>query len=232
MLTIEERMKNYYEKPFNYVLPMRIPVIMRLDGKCFHTFTKNFFRPFDETLHIHMMTVSKILCEQIMGAQIAYTQSDEISIFLHNYKKINSQAWFNNEIQKMVSISAGIASSYFSRVYTKEVIFDSRVFTIPESEVCNYFVWRQQDASRNSIQMCAQSKFSHKELLNKSTSELQEMMFQKDGFNWDKLDIYKKRGTCIRKDRITNEWKNDEDIPLFTQDRDYINRLLEVDNEK
>ncbi len=178
-MSLDDRMKLYYEKPYNFILPMRMPVIMRLDGKCFHSFTKGMDRPFDEKLISNMCGLTKLLCKEISGSALAYTQSDEISILIHNYKKLTSQAWFNNEIQKMVSIASGVASSFFSRIYNQQVLFDSRVFVLPEAEVTNYFIWRQQDASRNSIQMYAQSMFSHKELQDKSCGILQDMMFKK-----------------------------------------------------
>ena len=165
----------------------------------------------------------KYLCENIQGAELAYVQSDEISILLHNYKRLNSESWFDNKVQKIVSISAGMASSYFSMAAGKMLQFDSRVFVLPEQEVCNYFIWRQQDWERNSIQMLAQSLYSQKELHKKNNSQLQELCFRKNK-NWNDLSIQLKRGTCIIKNE--NLWKVDIDIPMFTQDRNYIEKLL------
>ena len=228
-MSLEERMKVYYEHPYLFKLPMRMPVIMRLDGNCFHSFTKDMQRPFDEGFREKMGTLGCHLCQRISGAVFAYIQSDEISILIHNYKRLTSQAWFANEVQKMVSISAGIASSYISLQYNKEAVFDSRVFVIPEAEVCNYFVWRQQDATRNSIQMCAQSMFSHKQLQDKSCDMLQDMMFKEKDFNWNNLTPDKKRGYSIIKNE--EKWKVDLNIPIFTQDRNYIESLLKVEEE-
>lgn len=228
-LTIGERMKENYELVWRQRLPSRMPVIIRLDGKCFHTFTKDMKRPFDNHLSSNMALLSKHLCQEIQTTQIAYTQSDEISLLLHSYKKLDTEPWVNNEVQKNVSIAAGIASSYFSLLYDKEAIFDARVFVLPESEVVNYFVWRQQDATRNSISMLAQSLYSHKELIGKKSPELQELCFQK-GINWNALDPIQKRGFCTRKDS-EGVWKTDDNTPIFTQDRDYIRNLLEVIEE-
>lgn len=223
--SLGDRMKNYYENPFKIKLPMRMPVIIRLDGRAFHTYTRKCKKPFDSILIERMINTAKYLCENIQGAELAYTQSDEISILLHNYKRLNSGSWFDNEVQKIVSISAGMASSYFSMDAGKLLQFDSRVFVLPEQEVCNYFIWRQQDWERNSIQMLAQSLYSHKELHKKNNSQLQELCFKK-GKNWNDLSIQIKRGTCIVKDEI--DWSIDYNIPIFTKERDYIEKRLSV----
>ncbi len=248
-----DRIKDLYESVYSSIkLPGRMPVILRIDGKAFHTLTKSCKKPFDDSLIELMNDTAKYLCENIQGAQIAYVQSDEISIFLHGYKKLTSQAWFGNELQKMVSISASLASSYFTmnshRVFDgsgwvgsekrKLAQFDSRAFVLPESEVCNYFLWRQQDNTRNSVQMLARSLFSHKECNDKDNAELQEMCFQK-GHNWNDLPTAYKRGRCIVKvakhttDGVTRrKWDVDNEIPIFSSDRDYINKLLIVETEE
>ncbi len=222
------RMKRNYEEVFKYRLPMRMPVIIRLDGKCFHTFTRGMMKPFDEKLIYNMATVAHFLCEKISGAQLAYVQSDEISILLHGYKKLDSEPWFANEVQKMVSISASMASSTMSRLYNKEVLFDSRVFVLPEAEVCNYFIWRQKDAVRNSISMVAQSLYSHKQLHGKRSDDMQEMIFQK-GLNWNDISPHQKHGETVIKGE--HGWFIDWECPTFTVDRNYINKLLEVEDE-
>jgi len=230
-MSLGDRMKSYYESIYNIKLPMRIPIIIRLDGKAFHTLTKGLKRPFDTEFINLMNDTTKYLCENIQGVQLAYTQSDEISLLLHNYKKLNSQAWFGNEIQKIVSISASLASSYFTKnifkISKNDSIaqFDSRVFVLPENEVCNYFIWRQQDWERNSIQLLAQSLYSHKELHKKNCTDLQEMCWQKDE-NWNNLDTYLKRGRCVTYD---GKWSVDNEIPVFKQNRLFIEDHLKVD---
>ena len=193
-LSLGSRMKHNYEEPFKVRLPARMPVIIRLDGKCFHTFTKNMEKPFDDELVGRMLTLTQSLCEEIGGAVLGYTQSDEISILLHNYKKFDTQAWFDNEIQKMVSVAGSIASSYMSRLYDREVLFDARTFVLPESEVNNYFVWRQEDCIKNSISMMAQSMFSHKELHKKNGKEKIRMICEK-GESWEQLKANYKFGS-------------------------------------
>jgi tRNA(His) 5'-end guanylyltransferase len=240
-MSLGDRMKNYYEFPFKIKIPMRLPVILRLDGRAFHTLTIKLDRPFSEEFISLMQLTARHLCENIQGAVFGFVQSDEISILLHNFKRLNSHGWFGNNIQKMVSISASLASSFFSinsnKVFGDQKLaeFDSRVFVLPESEVCNYFIWRQQDWERNSIQMLAQSLYSHKELQKKNNNELQEMCFEKD-VNWNDLPIHLKRGTGVRKidaglERFFDKWIIDEDIPIFTKDRNYIENLLTIDED-
>jgi tRNA(His) guanylyltransferase len=248
--SLGDRMKRNYEAVYtNIKLPRRLPVILRIDGKAFHTLIKSCQKPFDDTLINVMNRTAIYLCENIQGAQIAYVQSDEISVLLHNYKKLNSDAWFDNTLQKMVSISAAMASSIFTTLTpalfdgtVKPVQFDSRAFVLPESEVNNYFLWRQQDATRNSVQMLARSLYSHKECSNKNGSELQEMCFQK-GHNWNDLPTTYKRGRCIVKNVsvtfdaqtntniVRNSWVVDNETPIFSQNNYYINGLLAVEDQ-
>jgi tRNA(His) 5'-end guanylyltransferase len=222
--SLGDRMKHNYEDAFKIRLPLRMPVIIRLDGKAFHSIPLN--KPFDNGFIKLMNDTAIYLCENIQGVVLAYIQSDEISLLIHNYKKIESQAWFDNEIQKMVSISASLASSKLTNIF-RIVQFDSRAFIIPETEVCNYFIWRQKDWERNSIQMLAQSLYSHKQLHLKNCSELQEMCFLKNS-NWNDLPISIKRGRCCIKNV---GWEIDNNMPILTQDRNYIESLLRVQDE-
>ena len=129
------------------------------------------------------------------------------------------------------------ANTYFSRC--DKAMFDSRVFNIPKEDVVNYFVWRQQDAVRNSIQSAGQANFSHKQLMNKSCDQIQDMLFVEKGINWNDYAIPCKRGTCCRKQMMEVECKNepnktvmrkkwivDQEIPTFTQDMNYIHDIV------
>ena len=239
--SLGDRMKEKYENVYQQKLPGRLPIMIRLDGKSFHSYTKGMKRPWDDRLNLVMDMTAKKLCEEISGAQLAYVQSDEISIFIHSYKKFKSQVWFDGKIQKIVSISAAIASATFTaeswrlsdEKEIKPAYFDSRVFILPEAEVANALLWRQQDATRNSVQMLARSLYSHKECTNKNSSELQEMCFQK-GHNWNDIPTKYRRGRCIVKEQYSvlainpagipenisrSRWTVDEEIPVFSQDR-------------
>jgi tRNA(His) 5'-end guanylyltransferase len=156
-----------YEAPWRAVMTRRVPVIIRVDGKAFHTFARGCARPFDAGLMSAMDAVAVELCKEIQGAQLAYVQSDEVSVLVHGYRTIQTQPWVNNEVQKMVSLTASVATAAFSDAWAERTqsraLFDSRVFLVPEDEVCNYFIWRQQDATRNSIQMTARAHFSDKD---------------------------------------------------------------------
>lgn len=245
--SLGDRMKSY-ENSYRISLPIRMPVILRIDGKAFHTYTKGCKRPVDENLISVMNETAIYLCRNMQGAKVAYVQSDEISILLNNYTDIDTQAWFDNNLQKMVSVSAGMASAVFTGLsgkiwggITKLAFFDSRAFILPKEDVNNYFLWRQQDATRNSVQMLARTLYSHKELENKNNSQLQDLCWQK-GINWNDCPISQKRGRCIIKtDSLKSgvnpktgeifsanrtEWVVDNSIPIFSDDKFYIDKFV------
>ena len=273
--TIGDRMKNNYENITRYYLTRRMPVIIRIDGKAFHTFTRGFKKPFDDILVKTMQDTMKHLCENIQGCVLGYTQSDEISLVLTDYAELTTDAWFGNNLQKMCSVSASMATLAFNKAfndnivkyidgrldagrgitddlteYTKILInarnkgamFDSRAFSIPKEEVCNYFIFRQQDATRNSIQSVGQANFSDKELHKKSTKDIQDMLMTQKGINWNDYATTLKRGSCCIKadDSLTeydeggnicgyiqrSKWVIDNKIPIFTQDRNYVEKLI------
>ncbi len=226
--SIGDRMKRNYETPFRLTLPWRSPVVIRLDGKAFHSWTSGLKRPFDEGFIGQMQELALYLCKEVQTTVLAYVFSDEISLLLHGYKRLNSEPWFSNQLQKMVSVSAGLASAKFTQITGRIGVFDSRVFTVPEADVVNYFLWRQQDAARNSIQMVAQSLYSHKELHAKGEPELHELLYQK-GVNWNDYPTQLRRGSCIR--RIDDEWAIDREIPLFSENRLYVGSLLAIEQE-
>lgn len=200
-MKLSERMKSYYENITRTFLPRRTYTIIRLDGKAFHTFTKGFDRPFDDKFIRLMDLTAARLCKELQCVKMGYVQSDEISLILTDFDGIKTQPLLDGNIQKIVSISASMAAAFFNQEFKGEKLafFDSRVFTISEfNEVKNYLLWRQQDATRNSLSMVAQSLYSHKELQKKKTSELHELIFQK-GTNWNDLPAGQKRGRVVYK---------------------------------
>lgn len=116
-----KRMKEFYEAVPKTRLVRRTPVAIRIDGKAFHTFTRGFEKPFDEVLGRAMRETMKYLCENIQGCVLGYTQSDEITLILIDYKKLTSSAWFDYEVQKMCSIAASMATMAFNKFFYKEV---------------------------------------------------------------------------------------------------------------
>ena len=110
------RMKGY-EQVAKYGLIRRMPVAIRIDGKAFHTFTRGMKKPFDDILIKSMQDTMKYLCKNIQGCVLGYTQSDEITLILVDYKELNTSAWFDNEIQKICSVSASMATFAFNRAF-------------------------------------------------------------------------------------------------------------------
>lgn len=234
--SLGDRMKQY-EHVTRTSLTRRMPAIIRVDGKAFHTLTSSMDRPFDANFTACMWAAAVSLCEEIQGAQIAFTQSDEISILLVDYQALDTQSWFDASIQKMCSVSASIATQAFGELFRKRFpgshgrpLFDSRVFNLPREEVVNYFVWRQQDATRNSIQMVGQAHFSQKQLHGLSCDMIQEKLFQEKGINWNDTKVCFKRGACAVRETFDvdaaerSRWTINEEPPIFTQSREFIER--------
>lgn len=221
--SIGNRIKDNYESRYKVKLTRRMPAIIRLDGKAFHTLTKSCNKPFDNIFSACMTYTTLQLCKNIQGAKCAYVQSDEISILLIDYDKLTTDAWFDYNIQKIVSVSAGMASAIFSKAYNKYAVFDGRVFNIPKEEVNNYFVWRQQDWLRNSLQMLCQSLFSHKELHKKNSQAMHDMLHSIN-VNWNDLDPVWKNGTFYAKDS-EGAWYVDNNL-IFLKDKEVIEKLL------
>ena len=272
--SLGDRMKGYERVP-KTLLVRRTPVIIRLDGKAFHTFTRGFNKPYDVVLSNAMIRTMEHLCRNIQGCVFGYTQSDEITLVLVDYKTIKTSAWFDNEVQKMCSVSASMATMYFNKAFADEVqsyyqwmyfndyqiwenfpkenkynvsyenavdligkyqkkvftaMFDSRCFNIPKEEVCNCLIWRQQDATRNSIEMLGRVYFSDKELFKKNCSNIQDMLMEKHNVNWNDVPTCFKRGCACFKTSTgsddRSEWFVDYDMPILTQDRDYVERHI------
>lgn len=248
-MTLGERMKEYEFQSRTRLL-RRTPVIIRLDGKAFHTFTRGFDKPFDEELMRIMRNTTKALCEQIQGCVFGYTQSDEITLVLIDYKELESCAWYDNQVQKMCSVAASLATNAFNKFIFDEIhnlkeaktekeiakrrlllnsifkgSFDARAFNLPAHEVTNNLIWRQQDATRNSINSLAQSLFSHKELQGINSKDVQSKMLTEKNVNWNDLSTPEKRGTAVRRDE-EGKWYIDYEMPILTDDRDYIDKLV------
>lgn len=229
--SLGDRMKNNYENRAKTYLTRRTPVIMRIDGRAFHTFTKDFGKPYDHIFREAMNRTALYLYENIQGCRLAYTQSDEISLLLIDYDNLNTQAWFDYGVQKLCSVAASMATLSFmkafhalmpennivyDRAFARGATFDARCFNIPESEVANYFIWRQQDATRNAIESLGRCFFSDKELYKKSCNDIQNMLWTEKHVNFNEMATDFKRGTCVKDDEI------DKEIPIFTQNRNYI----------
>ncbi len=208
------RMKDYEQaEAGRKALPL-LPIMIRLDGKGFSKWTKGLKRPYDPALSAIMVETTKYLIEYF-GACCGYTQSDEISMVLYS-DDYNKEVYYNGKFQKLASVTASVATGYFNNqsllIWPEKPLafFDSRVWTVPTlEEASNAFLWREQDATKNSISMAARHYYSHKELHGKNGSEMQEMLHQK-GVNWNNYPAFFKRGTFVRKKKELTKFTTDE----------------------
>ena len=269
--SLGDRMKEFYENRAKTKLVRRMPVIIRLDGRTFHTYTRGFVKPFDKRMIETMQETTLELCKNIQGCVFGYTQSDEITLILVDYNDIDVSAWYDYEVQKICSVVASMATLYFNRIFRNKVydfvsehakvindpktygeelsnsvheilksynraiemggMFDARCFNVPISDVCNMVLWRQKDCERNSINSLGQAWFKHKELEEKTTSQVQDMLYKEYGINWNNLSTVEKRGTAIIKDE-NDKWFIDEEMPILKGDgRNYVESRIMFDNE-
>lgn len=187
-----DRMKQY-EQPFHVTLPRRTYTILRVDGRAFHTLLRKAEKPYDTGVMASMDYVALRLCTHIQGAKFGYVQSDEVSVLYTDFDAISTEPWFGGDLCKQISIAASMASNAFndaakqflSRTFPAAE-FDARVFTLSDPvEVANYFLWRQRDATRNSILSAGQTHFGHDQLQGKNTDQIQEMLWSAQNVNWN-----------------------------------------------
>lgn len=240
--SIGDRMKRY-EEASNPKLSRRCNIIVRVDGKAFHSYTRSFVRPFDPNIVQVMQSAATYVARDMCGFKLAYVQSDEASFLLTDYDEISTQAWFDNNLSKIVSIAASNMTAYFNdqikrlTSVNRLASFDARAFIVPASDVANYFLWRAKDWSRNSLSMYARSFYSAKQLLHKSNEQQHEMLHEK-GKNWTKdLSPQLRNGTFIyydpnRKNKKENEavWVVDYGVkPTFLSVSALVDQLLPKD---
>lgn len=237
-MDLGDRMKLYEAIPRTRLLP-KVPVLIRVDGRAFHTFTHGMDKPLDSVLWNAMCDAARALCEDISGAQLAYVQSDEISVLVTDTQARETQPWFDYDVQKVVSVSASVATGGLIQslgILRRMPAFDGRAWNLPPAEVCNYFIWRQQDAIRNSIQGLAQAHFSPKQLHGVNTSGMLDMLREK-GVSWNACPTTQRRGACVYREVYEKEgedsapvtrhrWIVDREIPLFTEEREYVEKFL------
>lgn len=239
-MNLDDRMK-MYERASKFYLPRRQYTIIRVDGKAFHTFTRGCDQPFDDHLHQAMCSGAIGLCSTACGAMLGYVQSDEISVVLQDFAEYDTQAWFDNKVQKIASVAASAVTAYFNVTYAalkktqtpQRAMFDARVFSVPTlQEACNYLMWRQQDATRNSVQSAGFAHFSNRKMHGKKNNEVQEMLFQEANVNWNDYPEPFKRGSIVlRATRGTvyhqNGWVH-HGAPEFSKSPEYLAELLTV----
>lgn len=236
--SLGDRMKDQYEDRTRWMLPRRTWTVVRCDGKAFHSFTRGCLKPFDEWLNNAMVGGAMALVREAQGAKFCFLQSDEISVVLTDFDRIETQAWFDGNAQKIVSVAASVVTAGFNHSYPrrapanqdqKPAIFDARVFTIPDPvEVENYFIWRQKDAIRNSVQSLAQAHFSAKQLHGAKQGDMLALLEER-GIKWEESPINVQRGTVILRDELG--WRVEAAPPIFTEDRDYMRNAWAIKGE-
>ncbi len=217
---IGDRMKMYEQMESGRRLMPLLPVLARIDGRAFHSFTQGMMRPFDAEFSKAMVETTSALVRET-GACMGYTQSDEITLAWHS-ESPKSQIWFDGRIAKMTSQLGAQATLIFYRLVLERLplyadrmpTFDARVWNVPNrSEGANVFLWREWDATKNSVSMAASAYYSHKALMGKNTPQKHDMLHEK-GVNWNDYPAVFKRGGYVQR-RI-------ERIPFSAEELDRL----------
>ncbi len=211
-----DRMKELEGVEAHRLLDQTLPICIRLDGRGFSSFTKGMDRPFDVKMQ-NLMKETTLQLVKVSNAIIGYTQSDEISLILHCNPE--SQSYFGGRVQKICSSLAADASVYFnSRLpeFFPERInrfptFDCRAWNVPSKmEACNTLIWRELDASKNSIQMAARSLFSHRSLQDLNGEQLKSKMLLEAGIDWNDYPVSFKRGSYFQRVKVSTLFSKEE----------------------
>lgn len=195
----------WFEKNFsNEIMIPELPVIIRLDGNNFHNWTKGLEKPFDKNMVDLMIDTTKFLVKET-NAVVGYVQSDEITLILYSDTK-EKQIYNDGKKQKILSKLTGKCVSYFNDTrpnylpnHNKTANFDCRIYQVPSLEWATLqLLWRELDATKNSISMLAQSVFPHSQLQNLHSGEMQDKLMLERGINWNDLESKYKRGTYVK----------------------------------
>lgn len=257
--SLGDRMKMYeHHSQSMPVFFKELPVVVRIDGRGFSRWTKGLARPYQpELLDLMQRVAGALVADPLSECVLAYGQSDEIS-FLLRPTPWDRDGQFALKRDKIVSLTAAEATKYFNEFRRDYPVlaekpggaFDARAFQLPtKEEAVNALIWRQQDATRNSIQMLGHTHFSHKQLHGLDCDEIQELLWSEADINWNNMPTAFKRGWCVRRAPVVMDPKDMDDIPeqfrptepivrrkitldaeppIFTQDRDYILNLMET----
>jgi tRNA(His) 5'-end guanylyltransferase len=213
--SLGDRIKKY-EAACQYRYPPRQPLIIRVDGRAFHTFTRHCRKPFDPYLMASMKMAMSETAKEMMGFKLAYHQSDEVTFLLTDYDKLTTEGWFGYEVNKVISLAASTFTAHFNSLHNpseglhpgRPATFDARAFVVPAEDAANVFIWRQRDWERNSVSMLAQAHFSHKQLHGKKIRDMHDMLHEK-GINWAECSPAEKNGTFLLRDGTVRQEKAD-----------------------
>ena len=228
-MKLAEYCKFWEQNNSQYLIP-DLPVYVRVDGRAFHSYTRNMRKPFDTCLVSCMRETAKALLRE-WDADLAYVQSDEISLFFVNEKEYFP--FFKGKKDKIVSLLASSTTAHFARnvnLYdssTNFPQFDARVWQAPTEYLYKYFIWRQDDAIRNSISMLAHAYFSHKSLHGVSTKEALRRLAEK-GINWHHFPYHLKMGSFFAKRDVVRKYTPKEIFMLPEKHEARLNRDLQV----
>jgi tRNA(His) guanylyltransferase len=218
------RIKAYEAVTQHRLLP-NTPLFVRVDGKAFHTWTKGCDKPFDQAVMNTMVLAARDTAADMQGFKLAYVQSDEATFMLTDFDTHQTQAWFANELSKIVSISASTFTARFNQHYygknaraiNNPAMFDARAFNVPLHDAANVFVWRQKDWLRNSVQMLARAYFSPRQMFGKKIPDLHEMLHSV-GVNWaTDITAQERNGTFIRPPSDRPAWGVRHDVLSYDQ---------------
>lgn len=234
-----------HEDQFRSKIPEGQPIIIRVDGRAFHTLTKGLKKPWDKSFDCGMNEIAYKLAEEVSSAVISYVQSDECTVIATPYTKENTQPWFGGGIQKIASVSASLATIAFNDAFACEYnygAFDARVFSVPKEDLYQVLFDRQEDGIRNSILTYAQHHIGKKKIHGKNTLQLREELAS-IGLPWEDLEDKFKYGRMVYKkptqvkvkgeDKtiIRNKWTM-RDALYFRQYPDFLNNLIRQQAEK
>ena len=218
-----DRMKTYERLSESQLIP-NLPIVVRLDGKSFSKYTSRLERPYDLKLIELMQNTCKHLMKISHNIKVAYQQSDEITLIISN--DYDNPIEYNGRVQKLCSILAAECSVYFAtHAYILEnalhdhPVFDCRIFNVPDwVEASNAVLWREQDATKNSIQLAGQSNFSHKEMQGLKNNQIQEKLLLEKNINWNDYPASFKRGSYIKREKYFDPDLNTERSHFVVKD--------------
>ena len=218
-----DRMKTYERLAESQLIP-NLPIVVRLDGKSFSKYTSRLERPYDLKLIELMQNTCKHLMKISHNIKVAYQQSDEITLIISN--DYDNPVEYSGRVQKLCSILAAECSVYFAtHAYILEnalhdhPVFDCRIFNVPDwVEASNAVLWREQDATKNSIQLAGQSNFSHKEMQGLNNNQVQEKLLLEKNINWNDYPASFKRGSYIKREKYFDPNLNTERSHFVVKD--------------
>lgn len=211
-----DRMKGYESLEAGRCFLPLLPICIRLDGRGFSKWTAGLERPFDVRLSRAIVSTTKALVEE-SGALVGYTQSDEISLILYSHS-LKKTTFFDRRIQKLTSVLSSLATAHFNGLVRMAIperrdqmaTFDCRAWAVPDvHEAANTLLWRELDATKNSISMAVRAHYPHDDIVNKTAPEMHEMLHQV-GVNWNDFPAFFKRGTFVQRRPFTKAFAADE----------------------